>query len=356
VCAELMTRAGGYSMRSGPAGRLDTGITRTQFEVMKPVTRAKRSRNFGHTETERFIRRVDWNLFRQFYEIVEAGSLSAAARRLNLHQPSLSAALKRLEQHLDVTLCRRTSQGIVLTPAGKELMQLTTDMMEAVRLAPKLTSQAAKRIEGKISIRMITHIICPELDEALTSIHTRHPDVEITIEVSPWRQVIEALLANQCDIGISFDARPGPQLKYEPLFRESQQLYCGRAHPLYGQIIREPSVLFQEKFILTHGDEPDELQRFRERYGLGGNASGHAEDLHEASRLILLGIGIGFLPTVVGKPNGIERLWPLLPLAMLPNYFIHLVSHPPERVSITTQLFLEEMRRRLRARGDSALL
>jgi DNA-binding transcriptional LysR family regulator len=163
-------------------------------------------------------------------------------------------------------------------------------------------------------------------------------------------------LANQCDVGITFDARPRPQLRYEPLFRETQQLYCGRSHPLYGQAVREPSVLFQEKFILTHGDEPDELQHFRARYGLGANASGHAEDLHEASRLILLGIGIGFLPTIVGKPNGIDRLWPLLIPPMLPNYFIYLVSHPPERVSISTQLFLDEMRRRLRARGDSSLL
>jgi DNA-binding transcriptional LysR family regulator len=324
--------------------------------MIKSVSRAKRSTNVGTSETERFIRRVDWNLFRQFHEIVASGSLSGAARRLNLHQPSLSAALKRLEAHLRVTLCRRTSRGIALTPAGKELMQLATDMMEAVRLAPKLTSQAAKRIEGKMSISMITHIICRELDEALSSIHSRHPDVEMKIEVSPWRQVIEGLLANQCDVGITFDARPRPQLRYEPLFRETQQLYCGRSHPLYGHLFREPSTLSEQKFILTHGDEPDELQQFRERYRLGGSASGHAEDLHEASRLIMLSIGIGFLPTVVGGPIGIDRLWPLFTPPMLPNYFIYLVSHPPERVSITTQLFLDEMRRRLRARGDSALL
>jgi DNA-binding transcriptional LysR family regulator len=322
---------------------------------MKPVTRARRSTSLGPTETERFVRRVDWNLFRQFHEIVESGSLSGAARRLNLHQPSLSAALKRLEGHLEVTLCRRTSQGIVVTPAGRELMQLVTDMMEAVRLAPKLTSQAANRIEGKIGIRMITHIICPELDEALSSIHRRHPDVELTIEVSPFRHVIEALLANQCDVGITCDARPSSKLRYEPLFRETQQLYCGRSHPLFGEVIRNPAVLDQEKFILTHADEPDELQQFRGRYGLGGHTSGHAEDLHEALRLILLGIGIGFLPTIVGKPIGSDRLWPLLTAPMLPNYFIYLVSHPPERVSITTQLFLDEMRRRLRARDDSAL-
>ncbi len=303
----------------------------------------------------RIVSSAGWieNLFRQFYEIVQSGSLSAAAPPLNLHQPSLSAALKRLEGHLGVTLCRRTSQGIELTPAGKALMRLSADMVETVRLAPHLTSQAAKRVEGTLSIRMITHIICPELDEALASIHRRHPDVEITIEVAPWREVLEALTANQCDIGVTYDSGPRPQLRYEPLFRETQQLYCGRSHPLYGQLIRDPSSLSQEQFVLTHGDEPEELERFRQRYGLGRNTCGHAEDLHEASRLISLGIGVGFLPTVVAKPNEVDRLWPLLSPPVLPSYFIYLVAPPPVRVSTPTQLFIDEIRRRLMARGDA---
>src|SRR5271154_2598870 len=90
----------------------------------------------GSADEQRFMRRVDWNLFRQFYEIVHSGSLSAAARRLNVQQPSLSAALKRLEGHLGVTLCHRTVRGIDLTPAGKALMKLCEDMVGSIRLAP----------------------------------------------------------------------------------------------------------------------------------------------------------------------------------------------------------------------------
>jgi DNA-binding transcriptional LysR family regulator len=320
------------------------------------VTQGKRSASIGPAEEKRFIRRVDWNLFRQFYEIVQSGSLSAAARRLNLHQPSLSAALKRLEDHLAVTLCRRSAQGIELTPAGKALMQLASDMMETVRLAPHLTSQAARQVEGTLSIRMITHIICPELDEALASIHRRHPNVEIRIEVAPWRDVLEAVIGNECDVGVTFDSGPRPQLRYAPLFRETQQLYCGRYHPLFRQVIRDPASLSQEQFVLTHGDEPEDLERFRQRYGLGRNTCGHAEDLHEAARLIQNGIGIGFLPTVAAKPIGTDRLWPLLSPPTLPSYFIYLVAPPPTRVSTPTQLFLDEMRRRLQAKDNSGLL
>ncbi len=306
----------------------------------------------GALEEQRFIRRVDWNLFRQFYEIAQSGSVSAAARRLNMHQPSLSAALKRLEDHLGVILCRRTSQGIELTPAGKVLMELSADMIETIRLAPKLTSQAANQIEGTLTIRMISSVICPEFDEALASLNRRHPNIELRIEVSPWRMVIDALSSGECDVGVTYDSGPRPYLQYYPLFRETQQIYCGRSHPLFGRRVNEPAILAQERFILTHGDEPEDLERFRQRYGLGRSASGHAEDLQEVLRLIKLGIGIGFLPTIVAERTGPDELWPILIEPLLPAYFIYLVTPPPSRLSTPTRLLHEEIRRRLQAKGD----
>lgn len=303
-------------------------------------------------DAQRFIRRVDWNLFRIFHEIVQCGSLSAAARRLNMHQPSLSAALKRLEEHLGVTLCHRTSRGIDLTPAGKALMQLSVDMIDTIRLAPHLTSQVAHRIEGTLLIKMVSNIISAELDEALASFHRRHPAVEITIEVSPWRDVLEALSSNECDIGVSHDNEPRPNLQYHPMFPETHQAYCGRSHHLFGVRVREPESLAQERFILTGRDEPEDLVRFRQRYGLGENPAGHAPDLHEASRLIELGMGIGFLPTLVAEQLKGKRLWPILPSSVLPSYLIYLIAPPASRMSTPGQLFLDEIRRRLWAKED----
>src|SRR5688500_3545421 len=96
----------------------------------------------GRQEAQRFIRQVDWNLFRQFYEIVQAGSVSAAARKLNMHQPGLSTSLKRLEDQIGTTLCRRTAKGIELTPAGKAVMQQAAEVVEAIRMVPHLAAQA----------------------------------------------------------------------------------------------------------------------------------------------------------------------------------------------------------------------
>jgi DNA-binding transcriptional LysR family regulator len=307
-------------------------------------------RKSGPSDDQRFVRRVDWNLFRQFYDIIQAGSVSAAARRLSLHQPSLSAALKRLEEHLGVTLCRRTSQGVDLTPAGKAVMRLASDMVEAVRMAPHLVSQAEGQIEGRLSIRMISSIVSKEFDETVSALTRRHPNIEIIIKVSSWREVIDALSSGECDVALTYDRGPRPHLQYQSLFRETQQLYCGRTHPLYGLRISKPAALARERFILTEGDEPEDLERFRRRYGLGQNPAGRAEDLHEVMRLIKLGVGIGFLPTIVARSADDGSLWPLLAEPLLPEYFIYLVFPPALRLTTPAQLLVDEMRRLLTAR------
>lgn len=311
---------------------------------------AKKAKS-GSQDEQKFLRQVDWNLFRQFYEIVQAGSVSAAARRLNMHQPGLSLALKRLEDHVGVTLCRRTAQGIELTPAGKAVLQQASDVVEAVKMVPYLAAQASKRIEGTLRIGMISDIILPEFDESLAAIMRRHPDVKLTIEVASWRKVLDAISVGEVDLGITYESDSVLGLRYEPALRETQQLYCGRSHPLYGHRIRNPENLAGERFILSTADEPKDLERFRLHYDLAKSAVAAADDLSEAGRLIRLGVGIGFLPTVVEEQFGGE-LWPILPVSLLPSYFLYLITSSASRLSTPAQLFHDEMLRRLRTKPE----
>jgi DNA-binding transcriptional LysR family regulator len=299
-----------------------------------------------------FLRNVDWNLFSLFLEIVRSGGISAAARRLNRQQPTVSAGLKRLEDHLGVELCRRTSQGIELTPAGRAFLPLCEAMMAAVRAAPHEVAKAANLVEGVINIRTISSIVSSEFDEALVVFHRLHPGVEIRLEVAPWRSVVRSLQTGEAEVGIACDSAPSSGLCYEPLMKETQQLYCSRTHPLFGTTISLPSELADEPFVMTGQDEPEELERFRRRYGLGGRTGGFAENLHEVKRLIELGVGIGFMPTCVADTlDGTHLLWPLLPDNLLVSYHVYLITRDRSARDTPTELFLSEILRRLRQRA-----
>lgn len=320
-------------------------------------------------DERQFARNVDWNLFALFVEIVQSGGISAAARALNRQQPTVSAGLKRLEEHLGVELFTRTSHGVELTSAGRALLPLCQKMMEAARAAPHEVARAAHLLEGVINIRSISSVVSPQFDEALIAFHKAHPGVEIHLEVMPWRQVVKALRLGEAEVGIACDSAPGEGLCYEPLMCEVQQLYCGRSNSLFGQTVALPSELSEEAFVLTGQDEPEELERFRRRFGLGlrngdragscgagvpSRGGGFAENLTEVTRLIELGVGIGFLPTCVAEPLiAAGRLWPLLPEDLLPSYHVYLVMRDEASRDTPTQIFLDEILDRLRQRPPS---
>ncbi len=299
---------------------------------------------------KKFASRVDWNLMRTFVDIVRAGGIGAAARQLNRQQPSISAALKRLEEHVGVTLLHRTATGVEMTAAGQAMLALCEDMLESARMMPHQIAQATKRVEGIVRIQTISGLVSAVFDEAIASFHRRNPAIHIEVRVSPWRQVLDALEQGEVDIGVGYDGGVRGGLMYEPLLVERQQLYCSRTNPYFGYRVTRLGELKDQGFVLTGDDEFELITHLRRRYRLGANVSGLAEDIHEARRLIVQGVGIGFLP-VLAAASEVEKgtLWPMLHADFEPAYDIYLLARSESARDTATQLFWDEVLRRIRA-------
>lgn len=298
---------------------------------------------------KKFASRVDWNLMRTFVEIVRAGGIGAAARQLNRQQPSISAALKRLEEHVGTTLLYRSATGVEVTEAGKAILALCEDMLESVRLMPHQVAQATKRVAGIVRIQIVSGLVSAEFDEAIASFHRRHPGIHIEIRVSPWRQVLDAIEQGEVEIGVGYDSAVRGSLLYEPLLVERQQLYCSRSNPYFGYRVSRLQELKEEGFVLTGDDELEIITHLRRRYRLGTQVSGLAEDINEARRLIVNGVGIGFLPVLAAEEDVRKgRLWPLLHADVEPAYDIFLLARAEPARDTATQLFWDEVIRRVR--------
>jgi len=299
---------------------------------------------------KRFASRVDWNLMRTFVDIVRAGGIGAAARQLNRQQPSISAALKRLEEHVGATLLHRGASGVEMTPAGKVMMALCEEMLEAARMMPHQIAQATRRVEGIVRIQIISGLVSSEFDEAIASFHRRHPAIHIEIRVSPWRHVLDALERGEVELGVGYDGNVRGALVYEPLLVERQQLYCSRNHPMFGYHVSRLGDLKDDGFVLAGDDEIEQITNLRRRYRLGARVNGLAEDINEARRLIVQGVGIGFLPILAAEAEVARgRLWPLLHADFEPFYDIFLLARSEPARDTATQLFWDEVLRRIRA-------
>ena len=90
---------------------------------------------------------MDIKQLRYFIAIAEEGSLSAAAQRVNVAQPSLSQHVLSLERELDVKLLERSSRGVSLTQSGEVLLSHAREITNALHNAGTLfASQVANQL------------------------------------------------------------------------------------------------------------------------------------------------------------------------------------------------------------------
>ena len=94
----------------------------------------------------------DLNDVRTFVAIGQEGTLTAAARELNLPTSTVSRALTRLEKHLDVLLALRSPRGLILTDSGKEYLQTCRRALRTLRDGSELLESHREQPSGLIKI------------------------------------------------------------------------------------------------------------------------------------------------------------------------------------------------------------
>src|ERR1700721_500083 len=96
------------------------------------------------------MRDPDLNDVRMFFAVAQAGTLTAAAKQLQLPTSTVSRAVTRLEQRLSVLLVQRSPRGLVLTDSGKEYLQSCRRALETLRQGSQLVEGHRSKQTGLI--------------------------------------------------------------------------------------------------------------------------------------------------------------------------------------------------------------
>jgi DNA-binding transcriptional LysR family regulator len=142
---------------------------------------------------------LDWNQLKAFLETAETGSLSAAARKLGLTQPTLSRQVAAIEQRMGVTLFERVGKAMALTDTGLDLLEHARAMgaaAEALQLAATGRSQAVGGVVSVSASDPFAAIVLPPLVRQL-----REQEPGIAIEVIST-DALSDLLRREADIAI----------------------------------------------------------------------------------------------------------------------------------------------------------
>ena len=146
----------------------------------------------------------DWNRARAFLVTAEEGSLSAAARALNMAQPTLGRQVAALEQELGVTLFERVGRALVLTDAGAQMLTHAQAMGAAAQAFSLTASGQSDAIAGHVAISATDLSSVWALPPIIRQLRKIAPD--ITIEVVASNQISD-LKRREADIAVR-NARP----------------------------------------------------------------------------------------------------------------------------------------------------
>jgi DNA-binding transcriptional LysR family regulator len=289
-------------------------------------------------DAPRLARELDWNLLRTFVVIAEASSITNAAERLRLKQPSVSSALKRLEDRLGKKLVDRSPGIYRLTETGQLLYREATEVQGAITRIATAIRDVTDEVSGHVRIAMASHVVCPLFDRALRDFHEANPRATLSIEILPSRESLAAVTGRQASLAVCLVHTRSARLEYRRLYREFFGFFCGPEHELFGREGLSPEHLHGQRSVSFVTDQMDDALRpvaiLRATAGLDQRIVGTSANLEEVRRMIIAGLGIGPLPIHVARPD-IEagRLWRLPPYDDPPPIDVHVVWNPALRTN-----------------------
>ncbi len=197
---------------------------------------------------------------RGFCCTAQSGSISKAAERMQLSQPSVSLQIQALEREFKVKLFERRGPKISLTPDGKALYQLASPLVEQLdRLQESFAAMRGEVESGRLDIAAGESTILYLLPEFVQRYMVDYPKVEVKLHNVTGRKGLELIRADEVDFAVGSMVDQPEDIEYRPKFSYPPVLITPIDHPLakmkrmsLRDISRHPLIL-PPKHLTTRG-------------------------------------------------------------------------------------------------------
>lgn len=285
--------------------------------------------------------------------VVEDGSLTAAAERLDIPKSSVSRTLSRLEAGLGVRLLQRTTRSLHLTDAGRQFYDRVRRNLEDIEDAERALSEWQSSPRGHLRITMPVELGMRFMGSVVAEFMQKYPGVSLEAELS-------GRLVDLVEEGVDLGLRIGDFNDANLIGRRLGQL-CGRFFASPGYIAREgmpatPEALAERDFVLFRqarenhlainypGPDGTPLER---RITVRGRLS--TNNAHLMMDAVSAGLGIGMLPAFLTDNAVAEgRLVPVLPLSQVRLGDLWAMTPSRTHMSSALRAFLDFLAERVR--------
>lgn len=244
--------------------------------------------------------------------IADEKSMTRAAAKLFITQPSLSHCVMNIERQLGTPLFRRTTAGLMLTYAGEKYYRMACEILRVYAAFESEIQEEGELTRGRITLGITNYLATDMLPRMLPAFHKGHPGIELRIAEETTDQMEKSLLSGKLDFAIMHTgtgdgAGGSPALACEVLSRDPFLIaappdtpYAAQAETRPGDPYPtlNPAHLRNEPFLLvTHGQRIRHVSdRVLAAAGVSPNVVITSRNYEMLRRLAAEGMGYTFVP------------------------------------------------------------
>ncbi|SFR19962.1 LysR family transcriptional regulator [Poseidonocella sedimentorum] len=161
-----------------------------------------------------------------FVGIVDDGGFAESARRRGVSASTLSRSVTRLEAQLKVTLLRRTTRSIEITPEGAAVLAEAREILDRSETLQEIATSGqapAGPLRVNAPVPYVLHVLAPRLAE----FHAQYPDIQLSIDMT---DALVDLIGSHADVAIRLGRVPDSEMLRRPLGRTAWKLVATPAY------------------------------------------------------------------------------------------------------------------------------
>lgn len=239
---------------------------------------------------------MDFDQLHTFLEIVRLKSFSKAAQTCYRTQPAISAQVRQLEQELNTALFERFGSRISLTTAGKIFADYAAQMLALRRQAQDTISELERNPRGELVIAANEATCIYVLPQVFSEYKSQFPAVQLQVDRSYGSRVVEAVMENIADFGITQLPVTEKRLEVVHIHKDEIRAIVPPRHPLADHKVVQAHELIEYQLLLPKsGTTRSRLNAWFELVEDDLQISMELDSTEMIKRFVMAGLGISFL-------------------------------------------------------------
>jgi DNA-binding transcriptional LysR family regulator len=161
---------------------------------------------------------MDLRRLRLFLAVVDEGGMTRAAEAAHVSQPSVSQAIRELEDELRTPLFHRVGRRVVLTAAGDALVEPARQALRDVETGRAAVEAVAGLTAGRLDLAALPTLAADPVAPLVGAFRVEHPGVEIALaDPADAAALVDLVASGECELGITAETVDDPGLRSDEL-------------------------------------------------------------------------------------------------------------------------------------------